>query len=274
MTTQRTEDEELTTEVTTPVEDTEEEVPNVTAEATESEEVEEDDPFEAWKAEFEKNRAAELRKELEEKARQEFLLNQQSAAKAQQEAAARERMKTSFGTAAQLTAGMLKKLEVYDQEGQKLEFDDSAIQTFIQPWQQHNSVVQQAEESRIYEQLAETIYTNLPKDAQDSFAERAHGKPLAQYVKEFGESYAKNSDAYKALQAEMEEKVKAAEARGIAKGQKTPKGTAGTVEQHSTNRSTEPVDKTTLVGIARARNAGHIDDNEFRELYAKIRNKS
>lgn len=194
------------------------------------------------------------------------------AYKAQQEEETKKKLNESFVKSAKRTKDALEKLPLRDEDGNAIKLTDEVIQQFIEPWNEHNGFVTQTKtndaEAVVYTNLAQAALSIVPADKHEEFSKRANGKPLPEYLKAIVELDAPNSEYAKKLQEDADVKVKAAYARGFAKGQKAPPGTPATPQQSSVNRGAKP-DLTTLAGAARALAKGDIDEAKYLEILRK-----
>lgn len=238
---------------------------------TEDEEDDSEDPILSFQQTFRETEAAKIRDELRTEVRAE--LEQQYAAeqRTRLDAEQRESLRQSFEDATKATKSLLDGLEIYDKDGDRVQFDEKAIQTFIAPWQKHNLGVQQSATHKSYVDLAEAIVNVLPAGAREDFSKNAANKPLDQYLKVAFESYAPNSSFVKNLEEEKKVAVKAAEARGFAKGQKAPPGTPPNVSERKSAPPSEAPDLTSLFGAASALRKGQITEAQYVEVHRKLR---
>lgn len=97
----------------------------------------------------------------------------------------------------------------------------------------YNQTVRQAEAFEVFSDLGKGAGAALPKEDLDTFAKNYAGKPVGDWLKGFGEAYAKHSQWGKEAEADKTAAVKAAEARGVRRGkgmppeQPTQQGTGG-----------------------------------------------
>lgn len=97
----------------------------------------------------------------------------------------------------------------------------------------YNQSVFDAQALEVYGQLGKGAGAVLPKQDMEAFARDFAGKPVGEWLKGFGEAYAKHSDWGKEADADKTAAVKAAEARGVRRGkgmppeQPTQQGTGG-----------------------------------------------
>lgn len=197
--------------------------------------------------------------------------------KAQAEEEKKKKLNDSFVNTAKRTRDALSKLPLRDEDGNAIKLTDEVIQEFVEPWREHNGLVQQAidgtAEARVYSNLAQAAISLIPADKHEEFAKRADGKPIAEYLKTIAELNAPTTEFVKNLQEDADVKVKAAFARGFAKGQKAPPGTPSTPQQSSINRGAKP-DLTSVSGAALALSRGEIDDAKFLEILNKRRDSN
>lgn len=239
--------------------------PDVTADNDE-------DPFEV---------AFQARWELEqEKLRERLTAEARARIQAEQAAAEAERARTQteqtlrdrFEEMVKAQREGLRSLTVYNEKGEASRISDEAIeQLVIKHGQAYNATVQREVEQRILTGLATTAVQSLPTDeARESFATKAQNKPLGDWLRAYAESLAPSTEYVKSLERELDVKIKAAEARGYAKGQKAPAGTPHAEGNRPAAAANNQVDLTTQFGLARALAQGHITDSEYRERRAKL----
>lgn len=205
------------------------------------------------------------------------LQNEAAAAeyrKSQAEEDKKRKLNDSFTETTKMTKAALEKLPLRTEDGDPIRLTEEMIQQFIEPWRTHNGVVQQTinttAESEVYSNLAQAAASLVPKDKLEEFAKRAGGKPLGEYLKVVAELSAPDTDTVKNLAEDYEVKVKAAYARGFAKGQKAPPGTPATPQQsNSGGRGDKKEDISSVSGAARALSKGQIDEAKFLEILRK-----
>lgn len=231
------------------------------------------DPLEALKVEYEKVRAAEIRKELEEQVRKEIEERNEGERKAAQDAQARELLRTSFADSTKKTKALLEALNAHDEEGEPITLTDDVIQKFIDPWQAYNAEVQTAKLQEAYSTVAEAVLKNLPKDKHDEFSTRAHQKPIDVYLKEYAELMAPQTEYARTVSTDVDLKIKSAEARGYARGQKAKVATpTSSGSERTLQQETGKIEVANLYDAARALAAHQIDDAKYLEYREKFRN--
>lgn len=198
------------------------------------------------------------------------------AYKAHQEEETKKKLNESFVKSSKKTLEALQKLSLRDEDGQPIKLTDDMVQTFIEPWNEHNGFVTQTKdgdaEARVYTNLAQAALSVVPTDKHEEFSKRANGKPLSEYLKAIVELDAPNSEFVKKLVEDSDVKVKAAYARGFSKGQKAPPGTPANPTQTAVARG--KTDITTVSGAALALSKGEIDDAKFLEILNKRRDSN
>jgi len=175
----------------------------------------------------------------------------------------------SFGDAVKKARESIKAQTFHDEDGKVYRLTDEAIEDMVvKPFQAHNSVVQQAVQTQTLTAIAEAAVGLLPADVREEFGKQADGKPLDEWLRTFAEMLAPATTHSKTMSKELEAKLKAAEARGFAKGQRTPPGTPRQVNERST-QSTTP-DLNTLAGAAGALSKGQITAAKYLEIRQKL----
>lgn len=218
-----------------------------------------------WELEVEKlreNITAEVRAELEARQADERRLTRSTAE--------RQAIQNAFGSAIKMARDGLRGLEVFDADGNPAQLSDTAIEELVvKPFQAYNAQVQDAEQLRIYTNLAETAVGTLPAAIRDEFSDKAANKPLDQWLRTYAELLAPHTEFFKNHEREQKAKLDAAEARGFAKGQRSPSGTPKQVNERS-SKGTPSYDLNTPTGLIAAQRAGKIDEAKFRELWAQL----
>ena len=240
--------------------------PEVTEEANDD-----SDPFEiAYEARRELEReserarlAAEVREQLQREAQD------RAYAMAQQQDAMRVR-ETFADVLKDARAGLSKiTVKTDDDEELSVGITDQAFEEAVaKPMQRFNAVAEQTFTTRVYNELAEAASSVLPVEAHEDFNKKASGQSLPQWIQTLVETQAPHTAYAKALQREIDVKVKAAEARGYARGQKAPAGVAKAGESRTRTGSS---DLSSWSGAASALARGDITDSEFRDLVKKFR---
>lgn len=265
--------EEQTTLTATPV--TEGTDPNTEATAlNQTEEEDGEDPIEALVAERVRLATADKLKELETAAFEAAQARVEAARRSTLEDEQRKTLNDSFADAIKEARKGLQNIKYYTADGQEASFPDELIeQIVVAPFQKHNASVQQtvssAERMAAMVALGEAAMTALPEPVREDFAKKADGKPLDVWLKTLAETAAPETEYVKKLKEEEKSRLLAAEARGYAKGQKTPTGTprvTGTERQVAAGQ----VDLNSQSGIARALADGVIDEAKYRELRYKL----
>ena len=262
----------MTTEVTPlETEDIEDVTEEEQVEDTEDEDSDED-PITSFQQSFRENEAAKIREELRAEVRAQIESEYAATERTRLDAEQRASINKSFEDSIKQTKELLDNLEIYDKDGDPVKFDEKAFQQFINPWQKHNLGVQQAATHKSYVDLAEAIVKILPSSARDEFAKNATNKPLDEYLKLAFESYAPHSGHTKTVDEDVKLKIKVAEARGFAKGQKAPPGSPHNISERKVTPDEQAPDLTTLFGAASALRKGQIDESKYREIHNKLRN--
>ena len=263
-----TEDTTEGTEETTVV--TPETTAAVPPEVTE-EDNDDSDPFEiAYEARRELEReterarlAVEMRAQLQQEAQ-----DRAYAAAAQQDAL---KLRETFADVLKDARTGLSKITVRTDDDEELSvgITDQAFEDAVaKPMQRFNAIAEQTFTTRVYNELAIAASSVLPVEAHEGFNKAASGQALPQWIQTLVETQAPHTEYAKSLQREIDVKVKAAEARGYARGQKAPAGVPkGSPERVRTGTS----DLTSWSGAASALSRGDITDAEFRDLVKKFR---
>lgn len=269
-----TEDTVDTTEVTGDAEVTApspEDTADVTTEATGEDNEDTTDPFEvAYEARRELERDTE-RARLAEEVR--AALMRENAERAALNAAQQDalRLRESFADVLKEARGALSKINVKTDDDEELVIginDATFEEAVAKPLQRFNATAEQTYTTRIYNELAEAASSVLPVEAHESFNKAATGKTLPEWIQTLVETQAPYTDFAKTLNREVEVKVKAAEARGYAKGQKAPLGVPKQGEGRAARVNT---DLNSWSGAAGALARGDITEAEFRDTVKKIR---
>ena len=242
--------------------------PEVTGEDTEDS----TDPFEvAYEARRELERDAE-RIRLAEEVRASIIRenNERALAAAQQQDALR--LRESFADVLKDARTALSRINVKSPETDEeltIGITDAAFEEAVaKPLQRFNATAESTYTQRIYNELAEAASSVLPVEAHEDFNKKASGKALPEWIQTLVETQAPHTDYAKALQREVEVKVKAAEARGYARGQKAPVGVPKAGESRAPRGNT---DMNSWSGAAGALARGDITEAEFRDAVKKIR---
>lgn len=229
------------------------------------------DPFEvAYEARRELEREEE-RKRLAEEVRQQLLREQQMQAERARLAAEQARIRETFTDVIKETRARLSRVVVKSEDGDEeltIAIPDATFEEAVaRPLQRYNAVAEQTYTSRVYNDLANAAASVLPESAHEEFNKRAAGKPLDAWVRELVEANAPHTEYVKNLQKEFEVKLKAAEARGFARGQKAPAG----VPKGGAERAPRVTqDLSSWSGAAAALARGEIDDAQFRDIVKKL----
>lgn len=229
------------------------------------------DPLEEMKKLWEAEALERVREEALEQARKEKEDNDRLAEAARQAQLRSEQAKNRFAEASKKAADAIKSLKVYDEDGMEVKLGDDVIQQVINPWHEYNQNVAIDKETEVYTNLASAVVANLPETAREEFAKRAANKPLQEYIKIYAELAAPIADIEKRLEAKYEEKIKAAEARGMARAQKAMRGTPPQGNSLPPTPDASKPDLTTLSGAARALANGEITAEKYREIHRKFR---
>ena len=225
------------------------------------------DPIEVYKQTFEKTMLDKLRAEALEKARTEYAAEQ--AARQQQEQAelVKKQLEDSFENSIKESREAALKLQLRDEDGNPIKLSDEEFQSLVQPWQKHNTKVNQLAEGKIYADVAAAINALVPASQREEFVKRAHNKPLNEYFSIFAELRAEETQIVKTLKADHEVEKKAAEASGYAKGQRqTGKGTPKQGNERTISSQEKP-DLTSLKGAAQALMKGQISEKDYLEIF-------
>lgn len=165
----------------------------------------------------------------------------------------------------------LKGVTVYNEQGVKSTLSDEAIEELVvKPVQQYNATVEQAVQQRLYQDLATTAHGTMSEQARADFATKATNKPLDEWLRTYAEVNAPASEYVKTLEREIDVKVKAAEARGFAKGQKAPAGSAPRNTERTASPSSQNLDLSSQLGLATALSTGAISEAEYLERRSKL----
>jgi len=228
------------------------------------------DPIEAAIQERVKLELERKQEELEQNARRAADQRIAEESRRTSQAAEANQLRDSFVESLRESYTAIKAKKFYDQDGAEVQFSDADFQEHVaKPMQKHNSVVREIVQGTVLAQLADTALATLAdSDARSKFTEEASGKPLNEWLDKYAETRAAGSQFVKKLQQEIEAKVKAAEARGFAKGQKRPV----TTPKQGTERVTPANnDTSTITGLVAAHRAGQVSDDEFAAQWKKLR---
>ena len=258
--------EETTLETVVAPETTADVPPEVTGEDNDD-----SDPFEiAYEARRELERetdrariAAETRAQLQQEAQ-----DRAYAAAQQQDAL---RLRETFADVLKDARTGLSKITVKTDDNEELSvgITDQAFEDAVaKPLQRFNSIAEQTFTTRVYNELAEAASSVLPVETHEDFNKKASGQSLPQWIQTLVETQAPHTEYAKTLQREVDVKVKAAEARGYARGQKAPAGVPKTGESRVRTGNS---DLSSWSGAASALARGDITDGEFRDLVKKFR---
>ena len=184
----------------------------------------------------------------------------QTAATAAQEA---NRLRDSFAGSIKTVRDGLAGLDIYDKAGNPVSIGDQLFEQIVaQPFQRHNSTVQEATQRQILNLLGSTAYNALPATVRDDFAAKAASKPLNEWLTLFAETFAPHTGTVKERDKEVEVRIKAAEARGYAKGQKAREAPPRNITE-SAPSANGSFDLTTISGLASALVKGGITEAEY-----------
>lgn len=235
---------------------------------------EEEDPLKDYEAAILARERERIRKEEQDRLAKERADEQAELQRQAAVAAAKEKLNDSLKNHTKRVREAVEKLPIRDELGDPLKLTDAQLQEFIQPLIDLNGEVQQTmgttAEQVVYQRLANAALEVIPAEKHEEFAKKAGDKPLKDYLQTIVELNAPNTEYAKTLQADFDVKLKAAYARGFARGQKAPPGTPTTPEQRDVNRG-ETVDTTSLAGAARALSRNLITEAEFLEIRKKLR---
>ena len=200
-------------------------------------------------------------------------LTQQYEARTRSTLEAREQtaLRDSFADAIKEAHTQLKNLDIYDKDNNPVEIDDKTFEEFVaKPFQRHNSQVQQTVQQRLLNTIADAAVNILPAEVRDDFGKKAAQKPIDQWLRIFAETLAPHTESVKQAQKELDVKVKAAEARGFARGQRNPAGAPKQVSERASDNT--QLDLTTHIGLARALHLGLLPggEAEYRERRGKL----
>lgn len=252
--------------------------PNVTVTDTDVTDDQDDSPgdFSEADAEAAFEDAIRARLELEterirreERAAHEQRIREDTARRAAEADAARFR--DSFATATRESFTAWQNLKVYDEDGRQVKLTEDDFQRVVAaPYQKHNATVQAGVMQGLLQDLAQAALSVIPEADRPTFTERASGKPIDEWLRLVAEHLAPSTEYAKLSTKEIEAKLKAAEARGIAKGRKMPAGTPPQGGERAPGASSSQPDLNTHLGLARALHLGRIDEAEYRERRAKL----
>ena len=268
-----TEDTVATTEVAAPIiaaDDTVTGLTEVTAEGNTDDEDDGDPIEEAFLArlalEQEKLQAA-----ADARARERIAAEQAEAFRRQTASNSEQTLRDALAETIKRSREGLRNITVYDDKGNASRLSDEVIEEHVaKPLQAYNAQVRSTERNGVYHELAQTTVNLLPETQREAFSTQAAGKPLDEWQKTYAELYAPNSDFVKQMQREVDVKVKAAEARGYAKGQKATGGTPRATGERPAAATGASFDLSTHSGLAGALAAGRISEAEYREKRANL----
>ena len=237
------------------------------ADVTADDDTSDEDPFEAAvtaSLELERER---IRREVEE---QNTTRAREAKRKADEDAEA-ARYSSSWADAVKEAREKFKGLRLVDDDERPYTPPDDLFESVVaQPFQKHNAVLEKGVTQQLLTALADNALATLPEDERERFAEVAAGKPLDQWLRLYGEAFAPHTEHAKFTAKEVEAKVKAAEARAVAKAQRSPTGTASQLADRGNPNGGNQPDQATHAGLARALALGIIDDVEYRSKRRKI----
>lgn len=230
---------------------------------------EEEDPLE----EYYRSRAALDEATVRERVRQE-LQEEYEARQAEEHRRAlaqaeQKSLRDSFGDAVREAVSKLRSQKFYNEDGEQLQLTDQQLQEMVvAPFQKYNSTAAQVIHGGLLSTLAETALNSLPRDSREDFTKAAAGKPLDQWFQIYAEHAAKATKFVEQLKREEDVRIKAAEARALARAQKAKPTTPEGVTERPAD--TQRTDLTTQLGLARALREGKISDEEYRQQRRKL----
>lgn len=156
----------------------------------------------------------------------------------------------------------IRNVRYFDEAGQEAEFTDDMFQRLVaEPFNDYNTKVRKHVQDETLTTVANIALELLPEENRDEFRKRAAGKPLKDYFEIFTDLRAPHTETWKEREKRLEVEKKAEHARGFARGQKAPSGTAPQGNERPT--PTETYDTNTTSGLIAAHRAGLVDDTTF-----------
>jgi hypothetical protein len=246
--------------------------PTETLEGTEGEDVkgteDSDDVEAAINARLEAERER-ISQEVREALQQEFEERRKAEQDAYQNEANNQALLNSFGTTVREIRANLQGVKFYDEGGEeRILSDDQLEQLVVRPLLRYNQTGERAASLRVLSTLSGAALSTLPDTVREEFIRKATGKPLQEWLDQYAELKAENTQWAKRQKTETEAAVKAAEARGAKKGQSAP---AVAPHQGEGRPPSKAPDLSSISGLVAAKKAGLIDDNQFAEHWQKIR---
>lgn len=210
----------------------------------------------ALRREFEDQRDQE-RRQREEEARQSQLLN-------------------SFGSTVREVRENLKKLQFWDDNGNRRSLTDDEIETLVvKPVARYNLSGRQAEALRLQAELAQEALNTIPESKREQFIKNASNKQLKEWFDHYVETRAESSEWAKRIAKEHEAAVKAAEARGYSKAKGSPASPPSTSGESDTKSNPDTgSDLSTLTGLLKARREGKVPDEVFYPKFKELNSQS
>ncbi len=204
-----------------------------------------------------------LRREYEEQRTQERKEYEQ-----QQQAA---QLLNSFGSTVREVRENLKKLQFWDDNGNRRSLSDNEIEELVvRPVSKYNLTGRQAEALRLQSEMADQALKTIPESKREDFIKRASGKPLNEWFDVYVEMRAENSEWAKRMEKEKEAAVKAAEARAAAKAKNSPATPPSTGDSNSKSGTSDENDLNSLIGLLRARREGKVPDEVFYPKFKEL----
>lgn len=258
---------ETPAEVITPAEGT---VPDIEATVVTPDDGDEGDPIDAAIEARARLLLKEREAEIEAQILARLTSQQEAARRATLDNQSRKTINESWTEAVKDARGKLQGVKYYTQTGQEATFTDDLVEELVvKPFQRHNAQVQQLATDQILELLGNEATTKVvPASVREKFAVEADGKPLDQWLRTVVEYAAPESAYVKAMKEAEDAKIKAAEARGYAKGQRAPAGTPRTAGAERV--AAGQADLNTSTGIAQALRRGDITEDEARAAWRKL----
>ena len=230
-----------------------------------------EDPVEvAFKARLE-SESERIRQEAEEKARTEFEARLETDRRRQTAEQEAEQLLNSFGSTVREMRDNLKRVTFWDADREEArQLSDAEIEELVvKPAVRYNLRGQQAEALRLRKELADAALSSLEEPDRKTFIERGTGKDFKDWLSELTEVRAPKTKWAQQFKKDQEAAIKAAEARGYARGQKAPAGTPPTGDGVST-KGRSNIDLSSRGGIARAVKEGLISQDDGLKAWNKL----
>lgn len=177
----------------------------------------------------------------------------------------------SFGSTVREVYQNLNKLELYDEDGKRFTFDDNTFQsTIAEPFQKFNQKGFEAAWLQARSAIGEAALKLVPKEEHETFIKAAGGKAPDEWLDTLVNHLAPKSKWAQQVTKDHEAEVKAAEARGIAKGQKMKGAPPSSAE--AGGKGSVAINYDSIVSITRARKEGLIDHDEWYKHFKRLSN--